>query len=60
MLPRILALVVPGPQVGHREDECLVTLLAWRDAGMDEARWRRLTTGHEAEIMLLKALIERG
>ncbi len=60
LTPRIVALVVPGTRVGLRADECLVTLLAWRDAGMDGERWRRLTTGHEAEIMLLKALIERG
>ncbi len=59
LTPRILAIVVPGPQVGRADDACLVTLMAWRDAGMEAERWRRLTTGHEAEIMLLKALIER-
>ncbi len=59
LAPRILALVVPGPLVGRLDDVCLVTLLAWRDAAMDADRWRRLTTGHAAEILLLRALIER-
>lgn len=58
MAPRISARVVPGPAVGRRGDECLVTLLAWRTAGMSDERWARLVASHEAEILLLKARVE--
>jgi hypothetical protein len=57
--PRIVAMVVPGPRTGRPEGVCLVTLLAWRDTAMDDSRWKRLRVGHAAEILLLKALIER-
>lgn len=60
LVPRIVALVVPGERTGRGAETCLVTLLAWRDAGMNEDRWRRVAVGHETEALLIKALIERG
>jgi hypothetical protein len=34
-----------------------VTLVAWRDASMSEARWERLVACHEVEIRLVQALL---
>ena len=55
---RISARVVPGPELGYDPDICLVTLTAWRSAGMDDERWLRLCAAHEAEIFLIKGQIE--
>lgn len=60
LVPRIIARVVPGPLVGRDANQCLASLIAWRDAAMSEDRWRRLCATHEAEIYLLRAQIERG
>lgn len=59
LMPRIMARVVPGAVVGLDANHCVLTLIAWRGAAMDDARWRRLTAAHEFEIVLLKSLIER-
>jgi hypothetical protein len=59
LVPRIMARVVPGPVTGRPADRCLVSLIAWRDAAMDGARWHRLVACHEAEILLIKAQIEQ-
>ena len=55
---RICARVVPGPALGYDAGTCLVTLIAWRPAGMDGERWTRLCALHEAEIFLIKGQIE--
>jgi hypothetical protein len=57
-VPRISARVVPGPVCGLGSTCCYVTLMAWRTAGMDDDRWNRLRSAHEAEIWLIKAQIE--
>ena len=38
---------------------CVVSLIAWREPSMTEARWERLVACHEAEIRLIQALLER-
>jgi hypothetical protein len=60
LLPRISARVVPGPGTARPDGVCLVTLTAWRAAGMDDARWRQLIAAHEAEILLIKGQLERS
>jgi hypothetical protein len=60
LLPRISVRVVPGAATGRPEDVCLITLTAWRAAGMDDARWRQLIAAHEAEILLIKGQLERS
>lgn len=54
LVPRIYARVVPGSRLGHHADHCIVTLLAWREAGMDDARWARVVASHEAEVLLVR------
>jgi hypothetical protein len=58
LVPRINVRVVPGPSLGLEADSCVLTFIAWRAAAMDDDRWRRLTTSHEFEAVLLKNLIE--
>jgi uncharacterized protein YndB with AHSA1/START domain len=58
--PRICARVVPAPHVGGAEGESVLTLLAWRDPAMADARWDRLTRAHGFELFLIKSLIETG
>jgi uncharacterized protein YndB with AHSA1/START domain len=60
LVPRISARVVPGPVVGAGADACVLTLLAWRTATMDDDRWARLCAAHEAEVWLIKAQVESG
>jgi hypothetical protein len=57
-VPRISARVIPGPVCGLGPGSCYVTLIAWRTARMDDDRWARLRSAHEAEIWLIKAHIE--
>jgi hypothetical protein len=54
----ISARVVPGLELGWSPERCLVTLLAWRPAGMTDARWAQLIASHEVEILLLQRRIE--
>jgi hypothetical protein len=60
LLARISARIVPGPATGRPENVCLITLTAWRTAGMDDARWRQLVAAHDAEILLIKGQLERS
>ena len=60
LVPRIQARVQPGAELGHVEGTCIVTLMAWRSAGMDEARWQRLCAAHEVEIEMIRAELERA
>jgi hypothetical protein len=60
LVPRIMARVVPGEATGRGEDSCLVTLVAWRDASLSEARWHRLVACHQVEILLVQALLAEG
>jgi hypothetical protein len=56
--PRISARVVPAEVCGLGANQCYVTLIAWRAAGMSDARWQQLCAAHEAEILLVKGQIE--
>lgn len=60
MVPRIAARITPGPICGYAETASLVTLLAWRQRDMDDARWHRLCASHEVEILLIKSQCEAG
>lgn len=58
LTPRIQARVQPGAELGHPANTCVVTLLAWRTAEMDDARWQRVQTTHDVEIDLIRAQLE--
>jgi hypothetical protein len=54
------ARVIPGGALGRDSASCLVTLLAWRPAAMDDATWRRIKITHEAEMLLIQSWLDRG
>ena len=58
LVPRIMIRVVPGDVLEGDPGTCVVSLIAWRQASMDDARWDGLRSGHEREILELKRLIE--
>jgi hypothetical protein len=53
------ARIVAGPALGRSADSCVVTLLAWRTAGMSDDDWRLICATHESEIYVVKSTIER-
>ena len=59
LIHRISARVIAGPNAGLSTEQCLVMLMAWRPAGMEDSRWHRLCTSHEAEILLIREQITR-
>ena len=58
LVARIMVRVVPGDVLEGDPQSCVVSLIAWRQADMDDARWAGLKSGHESEIIELKRLIE--
>lgn len=56
--PRISAHIVPGPVTDRPASHCLLTLTAWRTAGMDDARWHRLCACHEVEALLIQSHVQ--
>lgn len=57
---RHMSRVIPGPTLKMSSDACVVTLLTWRLATQSDADWIALSTIHEAEMFLIKGLLERG
>src|SRR5262245_15532081 len=57
---RHMSRVIPGPTLKMSPQACVVTLLTWRLATQSDADWIQLSTVHEAEMFLIKGLLERG
>ena len=58
LVPRIMVRVVPGDVLDGDPHACVVSLVAWRQESMDDARWAGLRSGHEREVLTIKRLIE--
>ena len=58
LVPRIMVRVVSGSVLEMDPQSCVVSLVAWRQEAMDDARWEGLKSGHEREVLDLKRLIE--
>lgn len=58
LAPRIMIRVVPGSVLDGDPRACVVSLIAWRQEGMDDARWEGLKSGHEREIREIRRLVE--
>lgn len=56
---RNMARVIPGGLLQHGDDTCVVSLLTWRLATQDDAAWQQMSTVHEAEMYLIRGLLER-
>jgi len=57
---RHMSRVIPGAMLKMSPDACVVTLMTWRLATQSDADWIQLSTVHEAEMFLIKGLLERG
>jgi len=58
LVPRIIVRVVSGESLGTTSEQCVISMMAWRLASMDDERWRRLIAAHEYEILQIKTLLE--
>ncbi len=56
--PRNVIRIVPGSVIGKTDELCLVTLLSWRDANVDDDRWKLTCVSHETEMFIIKNRIE--
>lgn len=56
--PRILAQVVPGDRLGRPTQTCVLSLIAWRDADMDDDRWQQLRDSHRVELRIIQNLLQ--
>lgn len=56
---RNMSRVIPGELLQHGEGKCVVSLLTWRLAGQDDAAWQQISAVHEAEMFLIRGLLER-
>jgi hypothetical protein len=56
---RNMSRVIPGGLLKIGEDKCVVTLLSWRLATQSDADWAQFGCIHEAEMFLIKGLLER-
>lgn len=57
---RNMSRVLPGPTLGYDEDYCVVSLLTWRLADQTDEAWEQIGCVHEAEMFLIRGLLERG
>jgi hypothetical protein len=60
LAPRVIARVVPGPELGYAEGRSIVTLVLWRDASMSDENWSMIASAHETEMYIIRRLIESG
>ncbi|MCW5774284.1 MAG: hypothetical protein KIT16_21760 [Rhodospirillaceae bacterium] len=51
--------VLPGALLGLDPKSCVVSLMSWRLASQSEAAWQQAGTVHEAEMYLIRGLLER-
>jgi len=57
---RNMSRVVPGPLLKMGAEKCVVSLLSWRLATQSDADWAQFGCIHEAEMFLIKGLLERN
>ncbi len=57
---RNAARVIPGPVLGHGDGCAVVTLMTWRLTTQSDAAWEQACVVHEAEMFLIRGLLERG
>lgn len=57
--PWIWLLVQPAGHLGGHAGQSVVTILAWRPGGMDDADWQMVQRQHEVEVLIIKGLLER-
>ena len=56
---RNMSRVITGDLLKIGDDKCVVTLLSWRLASQSDADWEQFCCIHEAEMFLIRGLLER-
>jgi len=56
---RNMSRVIPGGLLKLGDDTCVVSLLTWRLANQSDAEWEQFCCIHEAEMLLIRGLLER-
>jgi hypothetical protein len=51
--------VIPGSVLKIDPNHCVITLLSWRNSKQSDADWEQLCCVHEAEMFLIRGLLER-
>ena len=57
---RNMSRVIPGGLLKIGDGKCVVTLLSWRLATQSDADWAQFGCIHEAEMFMIKGLLERA
>lgn len=58
--PLVWGRVVPGPVLGLGADRCVITLVIWRSAGVDDERWELLGHTFPTEVQMIRGRLELG
>ena len=56
---RNMSRVIPGDLLGLGPEKAVVTLMSWRIASQSDAAWEQSGCIHEAEMFLIRGLLER-
>jgi hypothetical protein len=56
---RNMSRVIPGDLLGLGPEKAVVTLMSWRIASQSDAAWEQFGCIHEAEMFLIRGLLER-
>ena len=56
---RNMSRVIPGDLLGLGSEKAVVTLMSWRIASQSDAAWEQSGCIHEAEMFLIRGLLER-
>lgn len=57
---RNMSRVIPGATLRMAPDSSVISLLTWRLATQSDAEWTQFCCIHEAEMFLIKGLLERN
>ena len=58
LVPRIFVRITSGEVMGSATQNCVMSMIAFRNKGMNDERWHRLVTAHAFEVQLIKSILE--
>ena len=58
LVPRIFVRITSGEVTGSATENCVMSMIAFRNESMNDERWHRLVTAHAFEVQLIKSVLE--
>ena len=58
LVPRIFVRITSGEVTGSATQNCVMSMIAFRNESMNDERWHRLVTAHAFEVQLIKSVLE--